>query len=167
MALSDIAAGLTVTTRQRERGVATADDTDRGLAARLASHDGALPCGPDAAGTLAEAYAGGAGIDESAAAAGLAPTQAASTLHRLGFAGLSPLSPMGRELLGDWLDGHLSRAEALELSGASERAFALATYIETHDPIPGARDAVESALAADVVGGPDPLAEAVPDPEPR
>jgi hypothetical protein len=43
------------------------------------------------------------------------------------------------------------------LARASEREFALAVYVETHDPLPAARDAVADALA---VTDDDPLADA-------
>lgn len=152
--LSDIAAGLEVTTEQRERGVATVDDTDRSLADRLADV-GDLPCTPEAAATLVESYAGGASVGESAREAAVAPTTAAKTLHLLGE-DVNPLAPTARRVVRDWLDGELSRADALGLAGGDEAAFALAVYVETHDPLPGARDALAGALAVDPG---DPLAE--------
>jgi hypothetical protein len=60
------------------------------------------------------------------------------------------------EIVRDWLDARLSRTEALELVGGDETAFALAAYVETHDPIPGAREAVDGALDAGLA---DPLSE--------
>lgn len=152
--LSDIAAGLEVTAEQRDRGVATVDDTDRSLAERLAGV-GKLPCTPEAAAVLVEAYAGGASVGESAREAGVAPTTAAKTLHLLGE-DVNPLAPTARRVVRDWLAGAVSRADALALTGADEAEFALAVYVETHDPLPDARDALAGALAVD---RDDPLAE--------
>ncbi|WP_254536504.1 DUF7858 family protein [Halomarina litorea] len=146
MGLSDIAAGLEVTTEQRERGVAAVDATDTPLAERLAAFAADLPCSPEAAATVVETYAGGASVGASADAAGLPPMTGAKALHLLGES-VSPLGPTGRNIVRDWLSADLSRADALALSGASETAFALAAYVETHDPVPGARDALEGALS--------------------
>ncbi len=146
MGLSDIAAGLEVTTEQRERGVAAVDATDAPLADRLGAFEDDLPCSAAAAATVVETYAGGASVGASAGAADLPPVTGAKALHLLGES-VSPLGPMGRDLVRDWLSADLSRADALALSGASETAFALAAYVETHDPLPGARDALEGALA--------------------
>ncbi|SEW19298.1 helix-turn-helix domain-containing protein [Halobacterium jilantaiense] len=147
MGLSDIAAGVEVTTRQRERGVASVDRTAAPLADRLAAHADDLPCGPGTAAELAEAYASGGSVGDAAEAVGVAPTTAAKCLHRLGFEGLTPLSPLQRDILADWLDARLSRTEALELTAVSEREFALAAYVATHDRLPEAAEAVESALS--------------------
>ena len=148
MGLSDIAAGLTVTTRQRERGVASVDRTDASLSDRLAPLAEELPADAETAAAMAEAYAGGASVGDAADAGGVPPVTAAKTLHRLGFEGLTPLSPLQRDILADWLDARLPRTDALELTGASEREFALAAYVATHDSLPDAREAVESALSA-------------------
>lgn len=147
MALSDIAAGLTVTTRQEERGVATVDATTESLAAWLEDREADLPCPPETAAAVVEAYAGGASVGAAAAVAETVPVTAAKTLHVLGTPGITPLSPLGVEVLSDYLDGDLTRADALALAGASEREFALAAYVETHEPLPGARAAVEAALS--------------------
>jgi hypothetical protein len=146
MGLADIAAGLEVTSEQCSRGVATVDGTDASVADRLAPFADDLPCSPAEAASVVEAYAGGGSVGASARAAGLPPMTGAKTLHLLGES-VSPLGPTGREVVRDWLDATLPRADALELAGASETEFALAAYVETHDPIAGARDAVESALA--------------------
>jgi len=147
MGLSDIAEGVAVTTRQRERGVASVDRTAAPLADRLAAHADALPCGPEAAADLAGAYAAGGSVGDAADEVGVAPTTAAKCLHRLGFEGLTPFSPLQRDVLDDWLNAELSRADALELTGAGEREFALAAYVATHDRVAGAAAAVESALS--------------------
>lgn len=147
MALSDIADGLEVTTPQRERGVATVHGEDRSLASRLERHADDLPCAPAEAAAVVEAFVGGRSVGESAREAGVAPVTAAKTLHRLGFDGVTPLSPTGRDVLRDWLDADLSRSDALALTGATDAEFALAAYVETHDPIDGARELVESALS--------------------
>ncbi|WP_299262401.1 hypothetical protein [Halorientalis sp.] len=157
MGLSDIAAGVEVTKKQQDRGVATVDETDADLAARLAEHADALPCEPAVAATVVEVYAGGRSIETAASVAEVAPTTAAKTLHLLGEQ-VSPVGPPGREIVRDWLDATLSRTEAMELSGVSERAFALAAYVETHEPIPGAREAVAATLSTGLGGG-EPLAE--------
>jgi hypothetical protein len=165
MGLSDIAAGIEITETQEESGVATVDATDATLADRLDRFAQQLPCSPTAAATVLERYTAGAAIGPAARAAGVAPMTAAKTLHLLGES-VSPLSPTGRDVLGDWIAGDLSRTEALELTRLSESEFALATYVETHDPIEDACAAIEGVLAArgvperaltDAVGGPTDL----------
>jgi len=99
---------------------------------------------------------------------GVAATTAAKTLHLLGFEGLTPFSPLQREILEDWQDARCSRADAVELTGASDREFVLAAFVATHDPLDGAAEAVESALSsADdaMVAKRDALAAAMPDPD--
>lgn len=167
MGLSDIADGLTVTTRQRDRGVASVDRTGGSLADRLADVADDLPCSATTAAELAEAYAGGASVGDAASSVGVAATTAAKTLHLLGFEGLTPFSPLQREILDDWLDARCSRADAVELTGASDREFALATFVATHDPLEGATEAVESALSSTddaMVAKRDALEAAMPDP---
>lgn len=164
--LSDIADGLEVTTRQRDRGVATVDDTGD-LRERLAEFAADLPCDGRAAATIIEGHTSGKAVGKSARAAGVAPMTAAKTLHLLGFEGVSPLTPEAHEILRDWLSADLSRADAETLTGASETEFALATFVETHDPIPGGHEAVESALASDGdarISKRDGLAEAMSSP---
>ncbi|MFC6974964.1 hypothetical protein ACFQL1_10195 [Halomicroarcula sp. GCM10025709] len=146
MALSDIAAGIEVTERQRDQGVAAVDDTDTTLAERLTPVAAALPCPPADAATVVEAYAAGRTVGASGHAAGIAPVTAAKTLHLLGEQ-VTPVGPQGREIVRDWLSGTLARTDALALSGLGDREFALAVYCETHDPLPAARDAVEGALS--------------------
>jgi hypothetical protein len=146
MGLGEIAAGIEVVDEQRDCGVAAVDRTEEPLENRLREFSEQLPCPPAAAATLVEAYAGGKSVGASARAAGLAPVTGAKTLHLFGEH-VTPLSPTSREVVRDWLSGHLSRTEALDLTGVSEQEFALATYVETHDPIPGAREAVEGTLS--------------------
>lgn len=153
MGLSEIAAGLEVTTQQREQGVATVDDTDAALVERLAPVTDELPCAAADAATLLFAYAEGKSVGDAGAAAGLAPITAAKTLHRFGEA-VTPVSPLAMEIVEDWLDGEISRGDAKELTGADDAAFALAVYVATHEPIPAAREAAEGVLATD-----DALAE--------
>jgi hypothetical protein len=155
MGLDDIAAGLEVTTAQRDSGVATVDTTADSLADRLEGF-GALPCDGETAATVVERYAGGGSVGDAGRAAGVAPMTAAKTLHLLGES-VWPLGSVARDIVRDWLAGDLSRTEALDLTRASEREFALAVYIETHDPLPAARDAVADALA--VERNDDPLAD--------
>jgi len=149
MGLSDIAAGIEVHERQRERGVPTVDATGDDLVARLDDHTEALPCTPEAAATVVETYAAGTSVGDCAREAGVAPMTAAKLLHCCGVTGLSPLGPTGRRIVRDWLAGDLARTEATELAGADEADFALATYIETHDPVPDLADAVEGVLEPD------------------
>jgi hypothetical protein len=146
--LSDIAAGIEVVDEQRDRGVATVDDTDSDLAESLSEFESELPTSATAAATVLESFSGGASVGAAAREAGLVPVEAAKTLHRLGVDGVSPLGPTGRRIVRDWIAGELSHAEARELAGASERAFALAGYVESHDPIEGASEAVATARAS-------------------
>lgn len=145
MSLSDIAAGLEVTAEQRDRGVPTVDDTGSALVDRVRPHADALPCTAEAAATVVEAFGGGASVGEAGRAAGVAPLTAAKALHRCGVAGVTPLGPTAREIVRDWVAGDLSRCEAIELTGADEAEFALATYLEIHEPLPALADAVEGA----------------------
>lgn len=145
MALSDIAAGVEVTHEQDDRGVATVDDTDANLTDRLREHADALPCTPEATATLVDAYTSGTSVGDAAREAGVAPITAAKALHRCGVAGVCPLAPTRREVVRDWLDGRCSRSEALALAGVDDGEFALATYVETHDPVPALADAVDAA----------------------
>ncbi|MFB6101677.1 MAG: helix-turn-helix domain-containing protein [Haloplanus sp.] len=149
MALSDIAAGIEVHDRQRERGVPTVDATEDDLVGRLDEYADRLPCTPEAAATVLDAYAAGTSVGDCARKAGLTPMTAAKLLHRCGVTGLSPLAPTARRIVRDWLDGNLPRSEAVELVGADEADFALATYLETHEPVPDLADAVEGVLEPD------------------
>lgn len=146
MTLSDIAAGIEVTTRQRARGVPTVDGTDADLEERLAAHVEHLPCRPAAAAAVVRAYARGESVETVARRAAVAPMTAAKTLHRCGEPGLSPLGPTARQVVRDWLAGDLSRADALALTGAPDAEFALAAYVESHDPVPPLVEATEAAL---------------------
>jgi hypothetical protein len=158
MALSDIAEGLEVTTEQRDQGVASVDGTGPDLETRLSRFAVDLPCDPSAAATLVASYTAGASVGDCAREAGLPPATAAKTLHLLGVEGVCPLSPQGRRFVRDWLVGDLSRTEALELAGVDRAEFAVAAYVETHDPLADAAAAVEGAL--EPRGGGDALAEA-------
>lgn len=147
MALSDIAAGIVVHEEQRDRGVAAVDDTGGGLAALLAPYEDDLPCSAASAATVVRSHAAGRSVGESGRRAGVAPVTAAKALHLLGFEGVSPLAPEARRVVRDWLDAELPRTEARSLTGADEAEFALATFVETHEPLDGAAVVVESALA--------------------
>ena len=146
MPLSDIAEGLEITTRQRNRGVATVDDTDATLSERLSAYESDLPCDPVAAATVIETHTAGNSVGDSAQAAGVEPVIAAKALHLLGVSGINPLGPMSREIVRDWLAGGIARSEAVALTGGNETEFALAAFIETHDPIDGATAAIEGAF---------------------
>ncbi|AUG46037.1 hypothetical protein BVU17_00270 [Haloarcula taiwanensis] len=159
MALSDIAAGVEVTTHQRDHGVAAVDETDAPLSERLAPVADDLPCSAATAATVVEAYAAGKSVGDAGRAAGVAPVMAAKTLHLVGEQ-VSPVGPQGREIIADWLAGDLSRSDAIALADVTEQEFALAVYIETHEPLPAARDAVEGALTT---AERDPLRETMSD----
>lgn len=156
MGLADIAAGIEVTDRQRERGVAAVDDTAESLAERLRPFADQLPCDAEAAATVVDAYASGRAVDDCGHVADVPPVTAAKTLHLLGEQ-VSPVGPQGRDIVNDWLDGRLSRSDAMALAGVGERTFALAAYVESTAPLPEARDAVEGAIEP---AGADPLDEA-------
>ena len=160
MGLSDIATGIEVTESQRATGVAAVDATEDSLAERLAPIAEQLPCSAAEATTVVEAYAAGKSVGASGHAAGIAPVTAAKTLHLLGEQ-VSPLGPTGREIVRDWVAGELSKREAVDLTGVGESEFLLAAYVETHEPLPAGRDAVERALST----GPerDPLGETMSD----
>lgn len=153
MTLSEIAAGIEVTAEQRDRGAAVVDDTGVDLVDRLASHADALPCTAAAAATLVEAYTAGGSVGEAADEAAVAPMTAAKALHRCGIAGLCPLAPTRRGIVREWLDGRQTRSDAVVLSGGDEAAFALTTYIETHDPVPEIAEAVSAASDVAVGAG--------------
>lgn len=146
MALSDIAAGVEVTAEQQDRGVAVVDDTDVDLHTKLDAFSDDLPCTAAAAATMLETYATGSDIGTSAREAEIAPVTAAKALHLLGVDGVTTLSPTGREVVRDWLDARLSRADAKELVGVDENEFALAVFVETHDALPGGREIVDVAF---------------------
>ncbi|TKX86422.1 hypothetical protein EXE43_08435 [Halorubrum sp. SS5] len=166
MTLSEIAAGVEVTSRQRDRGVALADDTETPLVDRLSAHADALPCTPEATATLVDAYTAGRSVGDAAREAGVSPMTAAKALHRCGVAGVCPLSPTGRDVVRDWLAGRTPRSEAVELAGGDEADFALATYVETHDPVEPLAEAVDAQVAGsaplgDGLGADDPLDDAL------
>jgi hypothetical protein len=145
MGLSEIAAGLVTVERQHERGVAVVDRTDRSIAHAIEPFVDAVPCEQSAAVRLVTAYMAGQSVQQAAKAAGIAPITAVKTLHLLGFEGLNPLSPLGREILHDWLQAEISRADALALTDVSETEFAIAAYIETHSPFEGAAERIRDA----------------------
>jgi hypothetical protein len=157
MGLSEIAAGLEVTAEQRDRGVATADETEATLAERLAPFAGELPCEPAAAAAVVEAYAEGASVGRAAAVAELPETTAAKALYLLGEP-VDPLPPTARQVVDDWLAGDISRTDARTLAGVGESEFALGIYVATHEPIPEAESVVADALAVEADA--DPLFDA-------
>lgn len=161
MGLADIAAGLEVTTEQEERGVATVDDTDATLAERLEPFAAELPCESGDAATVIERYAAGGSVGSAGKAAGIAPTTAAKTLHLLGE-NVSPAGPTARDVVRDWIAGDISRSDAETLSRLGPEEFALAAFVETHDPLEEACAAVEGVLAGQTVSE-QPLAETMSD----
>lgn len=166
MGLAEIADGVHVTAEQHDLGVATVDKTAVSLSERLEPYAGRLPCDPTAAARIVERYAAGGSVGDAAASAGVPPVTAAKTLHLLGES-VSPLSPTGRAVVTDWIAGKLSRTEAMRLTRASPAEFALAAFIETHEPLAGARDAVEGAIDAGALTQSlqDSLREATAEPE--
>jgi hypothetical protein len=135
MTLSDIAADLMIEESQQDRQITYVDETSNTLFDRLREHESALPTTAEAAQTIVETYQEGACVGETATAAGVAPITAAKLLHRCGIAGVSTLTPTGRQIITDWIHGKLSRTQARQLSGADDQTLALAVYIETHEPI--------------------------------
>ncbi|WP_276299347.1 hypothetical protein [Halorussus lipolyticus] len=165
MTLSDIADGLEVTTEQRDRGVASVDATaeaesDGDLRETLAEFADDLPCDAASGAAILDGHTSGQSVGDTAHEAGVAPMTASKTLHLLGCEGISPLTPRAHKILRDWLSADLSRTEARELTGASETEFALATFVETHDPLPGGRAVVEGYRSAYSGPGEDTLEEA-------
>jgi len=160
MGLADIAAGIEVTESQAARGVVSVDDTDATPAERLEPFGEALPCSVEAAATVLERYTACGSVGDAGRAAGIAPMTAAKTLHLLGES-VSPATPLQREILDDWQAGERSRREAIELTGLTETEFALAAYVETHDPLEAACVAVEGVLNGQMLGEEEPLADAV------
>jgi len=146
MGLSEIAAGIEVTAEQREREVATVDDTGATLAERLTAFEADLPCDAAAAATVLDHYAAGGSVGAAAAAADLPAVTAAKTLHLLGES-VSPVGPTGRQAVRDWVAGDLPRSEAERLARVSPAEFALAAYVATHEPLTEAQAAVEGVLA--------------------
>ena len=161
MGLSELAADLTVTAEQCERGVAVVDGTDASLAERLGPFADELPCDPTTAATLVEAYVEGASVGRAAAVASVPETTAAKTLFLLGEP-VDPLTPTARRVLDDWLAGELSRTDAETLAGVGRAEFALGAYVATHEPISGAEEVLADALAqgSDENSTIDPLADA-------
>lgn len=157
MGLSEIAADLTITESQEPTGVAVVDETATDLESGLEQFAGELPRTPAMAADVIEAYVGGAPVDEAGRQAGVPPMTAAKILHLVGFDGLTPLTPTGNKILDDWLGARLSRSEAIELTSATPAEFELATYMATTEPIPGAREVVESTVDAALAS--DPLAD--------
>lgn len=156
MGLDDIAAGVKVTTTQRDRGVAVTDDTGTSTVERLRPFADELPCTPEAAATVVSAYADGGSVGDAARDAAVAPVTAAKTLYLLGEE-VFPFGPTGRDVVHDWLDARISRTTARRLTDADDDEFALAAYVATHDRIPEAEAVVADALAVD---RDDPLADA-------
>lgn len=157
MGLSDIASGIEVTAEQRDRGVLTVDETSTSLEERLERFAERLPCDPEPAATLVEAYAEGAHVGRAAAIAEVPETTATKTLYLLGEP-IDPLSPTAKRIVDDWLAGELSRSEALALAGVEESEFALGAYVATHEPIEDVGSTIADALA---IGPPeDALADA-------
>lgn len=167
MGLSDIAAEAgTTTTEQRDRGVAAVDDTERSLSCQLGEYAAALPCTPGEAAAVLREHVAGAPVEASAREAGVPPVTAAKTLHLLGVEGVCPLAPTARQVVADWTRGEVSRSDAVELTGASDAEFALAAFVETHDPLEGARGVVERVREHEgdaMVAKRDALADAMAD----
>lgn len=160
MGLSEIADGIEVTEKQDERGISTVDTTEASLAERLGPFAEELPCSAPEAATVLERYSEGKSVGAAGGAAGVAPVTAAKTLHLLGES-VSPVGPMGADIIQDWIAGELSRTEALELCQLGEAEFGLAVYVETHDPIEEACAAIEGVLAARRAEQRQPLAETI------
>jgi hypothetical protein len=166
MGLAELAEGVRVTEAQRERGVAAVDQTGDSLADRLAVCEERLPTDATTAAAVVERYAKGGSVGQAAAVASVPEVTAAKVLHLIGES-VSPLSPTGRAIVEDWIAGELPRSEALSLTRASPAAFALAAYVETHEPIPAAQAAVEAPLdgRSRATSGDAPVSSAVEPPD--
>ncbi|WP_330631468.1 DUF7858 family protein [Halocatena halophila] len=145
MGLSEIASGITITTEQRTRSVATIDVTNSSLYERIAPFDESLPCSVSAAVTLVETYAAGNSVGDSSREAGLVPIRGAKTLHLLGEP-ITVVSPTERRVIESWIDAEILRTEAMALIDVTPAEFSLAVFIATHDPLPGIREALEPVL---------------------
>lgn len=143
MGLAELAEGVTITDEQRDHGITAVDQTAASLSERLKTCKSDLPTDAITAAKIVERYAAGGSIDQAAAAGDVTRITAAKTLHLAGET-VSPLGPTGREVVRDWIAGEISRTEALELSRAGESEFALAAYVETHEPLDTAMSALES-----------------------
>lgn len=148
MALQDIAAGLEITEKQQDKGVATVDKTERNLTDRLAPFADELPCNVEKAASIVQEHASGSALDKIGMNVGIPTITVAKTLHLLGIEGICPLTPQSREIVRDWLHAEVGRSTARELTGASETEFQLTVYIETHEPLEGAAEAIEPTLTA-------------------
>ena len=162
MGLADIADGLEVTETQTRRGVATIDDTGATVEDRLAPFEDELPCSATESATALERYSAGGSVGAAARTADVAPVTAAKVLHLLGES-VSPATPLQREIIHDWMAGELSRHDARSLTQLDETEFALATFVETHDPLEAACAEIEGVLAAHRLEDGDPLADAIGD----
>ena len=147
MELSELAEGLVVTDRQRKRDVSIVDRTDEMLTERLSKYSSVLPTEPAEAATMIELYVSGNDVETIADELGQVPMIVAKTLHITGMDGISPLAPEDREPLYRWLRGGISGAEAKRQLDVNEYEFALAAFVESHDPHESIATAVEGALA--------------------
>ncbi|XVH32941.1 hypothetical protein ACNS7O_07085 [Haloferacaceae archaeon DSL9] len=136
MGLDTLAAGIETTTKQRDRTVAVFDATGVSLSDRLEAHESSLPCAVPTAVSIVEAFQRGRSVDDCARVAETTRVTVEMVLHCCGIRGFSSIDPAAYEPLRRWLDGRCSRAETKAEMGVSEATFALATYIETHHPIP-------------------------------
>ena len=147
MALADIAEGVRVVETQNHRDVAVVDAAGGSLADRLEPCASALPCSLAVAARLARRFAAGASVERSAEAADVTRTVAAKTLHLLGFVGVVTVDPADRAVVRRWIDGEIDRTAARRRTDLEAERFALTAYVETHDPLPAGRAALEPGLA--------------------
>lgn len=151
MALADIADGVRSVEKQQRRDVAVVDAVGGSLADRLERCASDLPCSPRDAASLARRFASGTSVERSAEAVGITRTVAAKTLHLLGFSGVVRLDRDDRTVVRRWIDGEIERTAARRRTGLDEATFALAVYVETHEPLAAARAALDPALATRAV----------------
>jgi|GEM_PF-423496 len=145
MALADIAEGIRSVEKQQHRDVAVVDAAGTSLADRLETCASDLPCSPPEAASLARQFAGGAPVERCAETVGVTRTVAVKTLHLLGFSGVVTVDRDDRTVVRRWIDGEIDRTTVRRRTGLDESTFALAVYVETHEPLAAAQAVLDPA----------------------
>lgn len=147
MSLADIAEGVRSVETQHTRDVAIVDAVNESLADRLEGFASDLPCSPTQADRLARQFGAGESIESCAETVGVTRTNAARTLHLLGFAGVITVDPVDREIIKQWINGEIDRITANRRTDLDKSRFALAVYVETHEPLTETRAAIEPTVS--------------------
>lgn len=132
---------------QHTRDVAVVDAANESLADRLEDCASDLPCSPTAASHLARQFRAGESIEACAETVGVTRTNAARTLHLLGFAGVITVDPVDREIIKQWINGEIDRTTATRRTDLERSRFALAVYVETHEPLTEDQAAIEPTIS--------------------